>query len=477
MPRSTRGPLVLLGLYAALCVVLLAFRLSSAFSNGAWAQTTGPEGVHANIVLRVAAGAAPYHDLNTDATPALYNLAFYALYGWVAAWIESGPRVLFILRLLTLAFGVAAIAALALIARGERQSSRPYSWTVASMIAVASMASPFTGWWLLTIRPDIAAFACELAGVALARSALHRHSDGRLIVSGVAFAAAFAFKQNTIGMAAATLLFLAYRRRWRPLVAIAGIFGATALAIGALAGPYYAAHTLMAPAVTPFSGTGFRYVLGDVLRVGGPAFLALALSTTRGKRRAEDLPLWLPVVVTVVLALPQLARYGAGRNYLIAAVALASVIAWTRVLGTSPMACWRRRAVLATLAAQAMLAAAYLPPFNQGTLRLPLPGNRPAAYARLAASAERPMLVSDGWAGLPWNAGHAGVEVLDDTLYPFVRDAGQLTDTIESRIMRCHYRTLVLSEGPLLSAAQRAGYAAVAPLSGGLAWLTATCQP
>ncbi|MGE0446651.1 MAG: hypothetical protein AB7P99_15600 [Vicinamibacterales bacterium] len=455
--------------FCLLCTAILAIRLQSTVVDGAWAQTSGLEGVHINLVYRVASGISPYHDLSTDATSAIYNVGFYAVYGALAGVLGMSPSGLLGLRVVTLLAGAAPAAALVAVAGQEQPHSSRARRTA---IAVVAIITPFTGWWLLTVRPDMLAVAFELTGFALIRASGRWRSPARALGAGAAFAAAFLMKQNAVGVLGAILVFLAVRREWKPALLIAALPLACLPAAALVGGPHFVQHTWFAPASTAFEAASWYRLLGEVAMTGGAAFIGLAAVTPRAAlRRIDAVPIWLPVAVVVVLALPQLARVGAGRNYLIGAVALASVATWSGALGHTLAGPARRRLLQAAVVAHVALALLYLLPLGIGTLRLPSSGEAvQRAYAAVAGEPAPPTLADTPWTWLPWTVGVA-TEIPDPSIYPYLQARGLVTATVDSRLAACRYGTLLLRDPVLIARAERAGYGLRGTLPDGVSWL------
>src|SRR5712691_11895358 len=208
---------VLLTLHALMCLALLASRSISVARDGAWAQTTGLEGVHVNLILRSSVKISPYHDLSHDATPAIYNFGFYDIYGRIAALSDPHqPITSTVLRFFTLVVAmIGAVVTTVIMTRHCHVPTVSLRSTIPALVAIGTVLGPFAGWWVLTARPDIFAYTTELGGWALADAALRRGRRDWLVAAAACFAVAIAFKQNAIGFLSAVVLVLVSNGRIR----------------------------------------------------------------------------------------------------------------------------------------------------------------------------------------------------------------------------------------------------------------------
>ena len=456
----------------ALVLLLLGVRVVSTLTDGRSQETTGMEGVHAAVVRRVAAGGPLYQDINRDSTTAIYNYGFYRVYAAVAAALPTKVPVLSGLRLFSLAMTFGAVIALAAIV--AHRLPGPSTWPrllTALALAVPSVLGPFSGWLPLSVRPDLPAFALEFAGLALVERSGNRVR--MLLGAGVLFGLAIAIKQNAVAcLLFATLSVVLGRCPRRAGWLWVGILGAAVVGI-ATSGPFYLHHTVFAPAATHMDAASFAQSLTDATRAGLPMLAAgLALGAWRRTRNPDaPLPLAWLILIAIGLSVPQLARFGSGRNYLIGAFAIASVTVWLHALSSRT----RVTGLLATTAAslQLLITAAYLPPFNAGTLRLP-PASEElrAGVARAGADGEPPHYTDDPAVALAWTGSATRLEVTDPTVYADYVGSGAVTEPAEARIARCVYGTLLLRGADLAGQAMAVGYSVRERWPEGRVWLT-----
>jgi hypothetical protein len=97
------------------------------------------------------------------------------------------------------------------------QSKGADQWLVAAAFAVLVFLGPLTGFWSMTLRPDVAALAFEVAAILVFMKLYPRiQIQGVLIFSIVAFAA-WSLKQTYITAYMTVGLFLLFHRHWVPL--------------------------------------------------------------------------------------------------------------------------------------------------------------------------------------------------------------------------------------------------------------------
>ena len=461
--------LALLAAQAALCVVILITRAASAAVDGRWSETTGTEGVGITIIRRLAAGGPLYQNPSVDSTIAIYNYGFYRAYAVAAAFTSRLHQPL-LLRSVTLAAAVCGAVALASLVVKRLPGNSATRPAIAAAIAVSAMLGPFVGWFLVSARPDMAAIAFEVTGLALLDRS--RNRLGMIVAASVSFGCALAFKQTAIGMLLGACVWLLVERRITTIfILMAGVAAAAAIGI-ATSGPYYFQHVFVAPASSDMGAPAFIEVWTSIALVGGPVLAcALVCGDWRGRREtARQLPLTWPMLTSLVIALPQLARYGASRNYVIGAFALATGLTWTWAL--APNATGRRRLATVALTLETAIAASYFVPGHLGVLKLnPPTASLVQAVQHGEGTNAGPYYSDDSNLALLWPTGTATVEVTDPSVYPYYVRKGFVHTTVEDRIRQCQFGTLLLGNSPLLDLALHAGYVTRLNIDGGRAWL------
>jgi hypothetical protein len=149
-------------------------------------------------------------------------------------------------RALSAVFTVAGVAALIALLRPLA------GWGLAALLGLFAFTGPLVGWWSLTVRPDVAALAGEILGLALL---LRAGSPARLVPVGVAalaFFTAWSFKQTYVGGLAAGVVWLLMQRRPRAAATLAGTFTVLATLVFLGAGPAYRAAQFHVAAVNEF---------------------------------------------------------------------------------------------------------------------------------------------------------------------------------------------------------------------------------
>lgn len=193
------------------------------------AITSGCEEESMFAIWRQAHGEPVYLDPSAPPYAAAYfNWLFYRSYGAVATLARSDTAPgLFIKygRMFTLCGAVIGAAALSLLA-WRMQAGQPSAARLGALALVAfALFGPLTGWWIVTLRPDVWALACECVGltvILLATQQSHTRRLGFAVVAAVCFYAAWAFKQNYLQGAGVALLFLLWQRQWSSAAILIG---------------------------------------------------------------------------------------------------------------------------------------------------------------------------------------------------------------------------------------------------------------
>jgi hypothetical protein len=466
--------LALLAVQTGLCALLLIVRATSVVRIGRWWETTGLEGIHIAIIRRVALGGPVYQDINTDSTISLYNYGFYRMYAAIEAAVPRAIELL-ALRGFTLVSALACAVALAVMVsrRLPNMPSRRRA-LVALAIAFPAVLGPFAAWMVFSARPDMTAFALEFAGLALVERARGRVLQFAL--AGVAFGLAIALKQNAGSALLAATVWLALNRSALPMLVVwLGVAASVVIGVWT-SGPFYLQHVLIAPATSHLDGREWLKTVAGIVLVGGPAFAGSLLcgAWRRRDEPAAGVPMTWPMLLGIAIALPQLARFGAGRNYLIGAFAFASAIVWLTALTAADRR--RRRIAVAAVVLQTALLAAYFVPGHPGALRLNPPSPQlMAVYAdALKAELAPPYYTDDSTMAFLWPVDEVAFEATDSTVYPGYVGAGHVSMTVEDRIAACRFGTLVLDRSPLIDFAVTHGYRVRETFDNGRAWLTRT---
>ena len=458
---------------AALALVICAVRLVSVIHDGDWAQTTGFEAAFINLVYRVAFGLTPYADVNVDPSPAMFNGLFYIVYGSVAAVFRSQPvRMLIVLRGFSLL--ITGVAATLIASETWRVLRARFGSTRAALIgALAGVAvafGPFVGWWYLTVRPDAAVFAMEIAALVMARRSLDTGLRRPYIVAVVCLAVAWGFKQNSVNLWL-PLLLVTPAPRWPNRALLVAMLGVMAGALALWGGRFYLTHILlMAVGGQLYTLVYMTVNLRSAIVTGSACLLVPILELPAAFRRSPSSRLTaLVFVVAILVSLPQLARIGPTRNYLLTAYIAGTLILVDAFAARDEWAPWRRWTMLAGAAHFALIPAVYLAfPNTQG--RVTLSADRNAGLARTAVirHAPGPRFVEDYVDAWPWHSGQMLIETIDLSVYEGSVSRGVVTTTIESRARRGFYGSAFVASDTLIDTFGRAGYVRAGTLPGGV---------
>lgn len=217
---------------------------------------------------------------------AYFNWAFYEAYRvplGLAGAAEHPIRIIRGGRLLTVGWGLGGLLALAWLLRRIRPAGGP-TWLIATFWASLAILCPIGGWFVTTVRPDVAAVTLEILALACAWRAASQKGIiqfGYIAMAGLCVYGAWAFKPSFIGAMSGIGLFYLVERRWPALVLhCAVVWGCTGLTF-LLGGEIYREVIL---------GTIFRFGRFDFATGWGAAQHA-AIATS---------PLWCALLLLVV---------------------------------------------------------------------------------------------------------------------------------------------------------------------------------
>lgn len=206
LPNPVYWPL-LIAAALSMALVFLA-RLQSVLQAHGRYPTSGVEGAGAFGVYQVCAGAPLYHDFTQSPNGYIFNFIFYEFYGTVAGLFgDCATATPLAGRLLTVAF-VVALGAAIFLARNARLSALE-----AAAIA-AAVISPYVGWWVFALRPDVAATTFFACGVIATLRYLRRPALPALVAAVLCLICAWGFKQP-YGFAAPVMLWFIARTNFR----------------------------------------------------------------------------------------------------------------------------------------------------------------------------------------------------------------------------------------------------------------------
>lgn len=467
-----------------LSVTVFALRARALVRHGDLFWTSGLEGVQIYNIWKVQHG----HPLYEVATRppyviTLYNFLFYRAYAEPLAAVGIvDARTLVGGRLMTTGYALVGVVFTTLLIRHLVAVPGAAATTLAMLLSIVLwFGSGATGWSVMTLRPDIAAAALATIGLWLY---VRGQSSGRLAVTllaGLAFCAAWGFKQSAVLTWAGVIAHAAIERRWRMALAVAGpvlVFAAAAVAVQ---NPSYRFSIFVAPGVDEYSAAlgisrfvqfalvnPLFLVLPLVPLVVGPWKVAIAEYRRVGAMLAA-------AVVGVLVGAVTMARVGGGPNYLFEGYFALGA------LGTVVLLRWlyvSNRASTPTLSLVALaLAVTAVLPVAQLAFRDWFAQYRGGAYRvawgepaydgrRTIANAlqglPKPLFTRDDVFAQPWHASGNGYPsfVIDGGFYRGAERRGLLSGGgIEALIEQRVVQSLLLHERDgLVEVAERAGF-------------------
>lgn len=379
--------------------------------------SSGDEQSSLLAIWRAAMGLSPYTDrYSPPFALASYNWLYYQAYAIVfrmasAAFSFGDPWLPTVGRLVTVGGAlVAGIFSWLLLsaAAGAGRTARMLAACFAVLIAVG----PLVGFWLITVRPDIWAFALEIVGLWIfARF----YPEKRLSAVGafaILFYAAWAFKQTAVLVGGGVGLFLLFRRDWRMAFLLAGTMLVLWSLTFLLAGAEYRNALLFSN--VPLEYEAFngllnlaRWAVKFAPGAVAAAVMVFLVAVNAGARRVFLRNLHIQIgltglAVSLALAFPASMQTGASDNYFFQAALFS---AYLTVSGFAVLE--KEKNALLRLGAGAGLAALTL------AVGLVLGGvigikdMRPLHRAHMAIKScldelPRPLFVGDVYLSLPW---------------------------------------------------------------------------
>ena len=486
--------MVALGSSVLVSLLVYAGRVVELFGDLRLFATSGGEGVIIHNVWKAAHGFQVYGFPDRDPFDiTLYNYMFFFTYGRLAAGCGmDGDALVSFCRLLTL--GSASLGAFAqwrilLLALGT--VTRRESVVIVLLSILTWYGTFYMNWWLVSVRPDVPAVAMATVALWLFLLSL-RGGNWRWLVmlAVILFYLAWSFKQSVVWMltgAVAGAFFVPGGRRQALLLAIptALAFAAT-LVVGT---PEYRYQILNAPAMN-------RIIVGDSLsrlvQLIPPlalfwffAALRLVQRVVPAIRRSLALPdlgspgaiIWAILATIGALALVMgtiaIGKEGSGRNHLMEAVVVVSILAGIHLIQVIRAADSPARSLTLWLAV-VMAGTLCLRPLNSLTRDefSGMRGGRDAdverhlALAKVMRALPKPVFTRDDIQSQAWNstAGDHPAVILDSVYYFAAKRAGALQGGgLPALFMQHRFRAILIAKSDaffneVIPAAHLAGY-------------------
>jgi hypothetical protein len=309
--------------------MILAVRVYSLLKPaGYYLATSGGEPVSIYNVLKLQRGMVLYEDPREPPyyPTTLYNAGFYHFYA-VTTWPlrHDFRTVLSVMRIITL--GLSGVGLIALIvyatSHWNRRNPGKYPRLVAllmTLAAVTALYGPLTGWWVITVRPDIGAAAFAGIGLLIALGDRKEKQWGRVLLVGVCLAAAWSFKQSCVLIALGLLLCNIARRRYisAGLLMVPGCVAMFYLLSSM--GPAYLLNVVWATSLSSLAWSNLGQMV-VMVPVKGTFPLALAMACLVGLHRidwvypAERSTLLICGSTTLLGGIVSCCRTGSETNY------------------------------------------------------------------------------------------------------------------------------------------------------------------
>ncbi len=314
-------------------LVLIATRLADAisFAHPLHVITSGFEQSSLIAMWNAAVGNPVYgHPRSIPFTLANFNWLYYAAYGGVArlglnmggldpAWIPT------IGRLLTLVGAVLGSGVAYALFRRLAPARDAFTRLLCLALAVHAFLGPLTGWWAITVRPDLWASVLETAGLLAFLGWSGWRSMPAAVMASLLFSAAWSMKQIAIVALCGAGIGTAVNRAWRALPALGLPFLIVAgVTLALLPAAYHQTMADLAATVAfslrqgAINGVNFAAkALPALTATGTLAALALLSPASRAEIVGDrSLPVTGAVAATgLVVALTGAAKVGGAENY------------------------------------------------------------------------------------------------------------------------------------------------------------------
>lgn len=309
--------------------LVLGTRVLSLFEPAArYMQTTGGEPVSILNVMKLQRGLPLYQDPRDPPYYAttLYNAGFYSFYAMVTwPFRNHTAELVLALRLVTLALAGSMLVAMVgyALRAWNRQAPAKDSGLVSlamAAMAVTTFLGPLTGWWVITMRPDMGGAVFAGFGLLLFLSLQSSRPKLAAVLAGCFLAAAWSFKQSIFLIAAGLVLAALWRRQYLLALLLALPPALTVVGCVLCLGPDYLANVAWATSLPSFTWHNLARMAVQLVAKGALPFAVsvagvLALRQARWLRPWERLTLACCWLTTLVGGLAACFRDGADANY------------------------------------------------------------------------------------------------------------------------------------------------------------------
>jgi hypothetical protein len=409
--RLLVAPSMAFALAAALA--LMAMRVGSVFTFGHFplVYTSGGEADAALGIWRAAHGNAYPDPMKVPFTASYYNWLFYTWYagiwkvtdGLLALGVDAFSTIGRLVTLSAVAFAcLLSWRVMRLVVR--REEGLP---TIGYVLLYYALLGPLTGWWAVSLHPEIWATTLSIAAV-LGFIYLYDPAPLRAVmVASVASVAAWSFKQSYLFVALAMGLFLAERRDWRGLCLAVSIH-LLGIAIALRLGSATYRFSLILAGTDGFAPAQLVHnLLGLIAKAGAVLLMAGLVLSDRTALRAlwQDTPgrFALLVAASCLAVVPMTGKHGAADYYYLPLIVFSSFVgarideAWRRCPPSGLLAgvvslTWACHGVLCTVV---LLGLAGLPSVAADDPKY-------QAQRRCVRALPSPMWAADEKLSLPW---------------------------------------------------------------------------
>ncbi|MFN0076467.1 MAG: ArnT family glycosyltransferase [Prosthecobacter sp.] len=329
---------MLLGLLA--CVVLLALRVTSAVTldRPFLGNTSGLEEEALFSVWKAQNGEPIYTDaFAAPFATSYFNWLFYAAYAlwgklWSTVWPVAAAWLPTIWRSLSLFF---CLGTWLILWRSVFNAPTAAQGRGASLFAFGAagicVCNPLFHWMSFSVRPDVGAVFCEVAGFALLLRHARQVSLRCVVLAGLAVALAWSFKQSQVFLFAGGCVYLGWHRQWRALAAFAAPLLIVVAATLTCSNEWYYQNTVLLHALTSQFDPAQGFKLAAAAMAKAPFMLmgALLLVPLLVQWRSLTPELRLTVMLAAVslpLCLITSSKLGAGDYYYLAPSVFAAVL-------------------------------------------------------------------------------------------------------------------------------------------------------
>ncbi len=415
LPPHGRWLIASAGLAVAVAGLLMAIRMESAISfvRPLLLVTSGAEEEGVLGILRAMEGD-PYVDpTKIPFAATYYNWLFFAFFsssiqavqGWLGLSVEWVPTIgRFVGLCGALLCWITASQALNQVTPPSSSPIRFHNWILAAWLAIG----PLTGWWAISINPELWATGLSQAAILVVLLGYGRRPLTVIALASLLSVAAWSFKHSYLFVALALGMFLLFRKDWKGIIVLGAIHLAGIVIPQAIGSPLYQEMMLA------WRGSNFAMwqLIRNVTNVTTkelPIIIAAIVTIISISRRWKSILSDTPLLISLCglfatgAIVPATAKVGAAENYYFIMIFFLALLA-SRSLTFLDEKAWPKIITFVLTLAwsfEAIASASVVMGFK-GTLSVRAMDTKYRAQQACTRNLPSPMFSLDPYLQLPW---------------------------------------------------------------------------